>query len=164
MTKARVRLNLLLAWATLLLLWLVFAGSTSAPEVLVGALAAALGAYAMRRVELREIVRVAPLPRGFAQAWRLPWIVLTGTGEMLAVLARQLFAGVPAPSLLFETPYAADADDGHDATMRALATTYTSISPNFVVIDIDREQGLLMFHQIAESETPELTIRLGAHA
>jgi len=159
----RVLVRSLVDWVVYALLWLLFVGATSWPELAAGAAAAAIATYATKVVELRKFAQVAPRLGPFAQAWRLPKYVVVGTWELAKVLARRLL-GRPAASLVIATPYVANGDDDASATMRALATTYTTITPNFVVIDIDRRRGLLFFHQVSESDTPEMTLRLGATA
>lgn len=156
-------LRWLCAWAFLLLLWHVFEGRFALDVLLYGVVACSLTLVATH-VVLRQ--RLSPLRTQFCflgQAWRLPKLIVTGTWEVLAVLARQVLLRRPADSLLYSVPF--DAGDDHDddsAFRRALAIAYTTATPNFVIVGIDREKGLLVYHQIQKSEVPEMTKRLGA--
>jgi len=162
--RARTVVATFAEWVLLALAWLLFSDSTDAAEIVVGLFVAGAGAVALHVVRVRKLAHVAPLPRCFAQAWRLPKLVFSGTWEISRVLFRQIFRREPAKSMLFATPYSAVGKGDDDATRRALATMYTSITPNFVIIDIDLERRYLLFHQLDESETPEMTRRLGAEA
>jgi multisubunit Na+/H+ antiporter MnhE subunit len=97
-----------------------------------------------------------------AQAWRLPKYVVVGTWEIVAVLARQLFLRKPAESLFYSVPFDTGGDDDEASFRRALSIAYTTATPNFVVIGIDRDHRRLVYHQIQLSEIPEMTKRLGA--
>jgi hypothetical protein len=78
------------------------------------------------------------------------------------VLARQIFLGKPADSLFHSVRFEVGGDDDESAFRRALAIAYTTATPNFVIVDIDRERGLLVYHQIKQSRIPEMTRQLGA--
>jgi multisubunit Na+/H+ antiporter MnhE subunit len=151
-----------LLWSICFLLWHVFAGKI-AVDLAIYAAAGATIATAAARVVFRE--HLAPLRthwRCVAQAFRLPKLMVTGSWEVLAVLARQIFRGRPAESLVFTVPFDVGDDDDESAFRRALAIAYATATPNFVVIGIDRERGLLVYHQIQKSEVPKVLVRLGA--
>jgi multisubunit Na+/H+ antiporter MnhE subunit len=144
--------------------WVLFAGSVEPLELAMGAAVAELATLALVASELRSLAKVVFVGRLFAQARYLPIYAVTGTWDILRVLLSQLAGRGAAPSLLAALPYAAVGESEFDATRRALAITFTTISPNFVVIDIDRAGGLLLFHQLEDSETPKMTLALGADA
>ena len=74
----------------------------------------------------------------------------------------KLFGRKPADSLLLAVPYEALGDDPGDAAKRALAIAYTTSTPNFIVLGIDKERGTLVFHQIERGPVLEVLKRLGA--
>jgi hypothetical protein len=43
-----------------------------------------------------------------------------------------------------------------------LATIYTTVAPNFIVIGIDPELSRMLFHQLERSSVPKMTGALGA--
>jgi multisubunit Na+/H+ antiporter MnhE subunit len=144
--------------------WVIFAGSLQPLELVVGAAAAGLAMVALRSSELRSLARIIFVGRLFAQARHLPLDALRGTRDVVHVLFRQLAGREAAPSLLAASAYVAVGDSDFDATRRALAITLTTITPNVIVIDIDRARGLLLFHQLRESESSAMTLALGAEA
>ena len=142
-------------------LYLLFAAKLSPHELLIGVVVAALAAAATHTVLRERPARFRARLLWIAEARRLPRDVLTGTWQILVVLARHLFTARKAPSLLLEAPFEADGDAA-GATRRALATAYTTITPNFVVLGFDRGRRRMIFHQVARSPVPEMTARLGA--
>ena len=145
-------------------LWLIFTGKTAAAELAMGAGAAGVALFAMTVLEFRKLAHVAPMPHAFALAWRLPWEILRGTWQLLVVLARQLAGRERAGSMLVASPFTPVGDDDREATKRALAAGYTSITPSDVVVGIDRKRHFMLIHRVAESPTSKMTLALGAEA
>ncbi|WP_395857198.1 Na+/H+ antiporter subunit E [Cystobacter fuscus] len=162
------RWKTVLAWARQWLLfygaWVLFVASLEAGELLVGVPVAALGATASQIVWEIRLARVVPRLRWLAEGWRLPIYMFTGTWEILVVLARHLFTRKKAESLLFAVPYESPGDEEHATLIQALAIGYTTMTPNFVVVDIDLERKLLIYHQISKTDVLEMTKKLGARA
>lgn len=141
--------------------WVVLAGGPSAHELALGALLASGAVWMNRRVFGRQLEALARHPRWLVQVARFPWYAVTGTGEILAVLARQLARRRPAASLLLSVPFEVGRDPD-DEVRRALAVAFTSATPNFLVLGVDRARGRLVYHQVARSPVPRMTERLGA--
>jgi multisubunit Na+/H+ antiporter MnhE subunit len=141
--------------------WLAFTQRLAPTELLAGAAAAAVAGFAGRLVWAHNGATFQGEARSLLQAWRLPWYALQGTAEILAVLGRHL-AGRPAPSLLLSVPFEAGGDDPRSAARRALAVTYTTITPNFICIGVDRRRGRLWYHQLRRGSVPRMTVALGA--
>jgi hypothetical protein len=59
-------------------------------------------------------------------------------------------------------PFEAGGDDEASAFRRALAIAWTTATPNFVIVGVDRRRGLLVYHQVRKSGIPEMTKKLGA--
>lgn len=161
-TTSNAALLWLAQWAGFLGSWVLFVGSFDIPDLLAGIAAAAIAATASQVVWAEDLARLSVQLRPLAQAWRLPEYLVTGTGEILAVLARHVLTRTKAPSLLRAVRYRAVGEDPRSATLRALAIGYTTIAPNFVVLGVDRERGYLLFHQLRRSEIPQMTKNLGA--
>ncbi len=151
-------------WVVFYLLWLLFAGSTAIAELVVGVPVASMATLAIESVQACRMAQVALRGRWFARALWLPWYVLVDTGRILVVLVRHVLRIEPAPSLLFATPFNANGDDDEAATRRALATAYTTMTPNSIVIDVDTSRGLLFCHQLRETATSKIMRSLGARA
>ena len=52
----------------------------------------------------------------------------------------------------------------HSLPRRVLATAYTTVSPNSIVIGIDYEQSRLLLHQVKRDEVSTMTKRLGGQS
>jgi multisubunit Na+/H+ antiporter MnhE subunit len=143
--------------------WLAFTGKASASELAAGAIAAAIAGTASLVVWSRNGATVRGASGWLLQAWRLPKYAVTGTWEILAAMAGHL-AGRPAPSLLLSAPFEVGGDDPLSRMRRALAVAYTTATPNFVVLGIDRERGLIWYHQLRRSPIPRMALNLGVRS
>lgn len=156
-----------LAWLTVWIahvgLWLIYVSQISLWEVLVGSAAAALATVGMATFLRLGLVKCRPSLRQIAEGWRIPWYVVRGTWEITQAIWNQLFSKSGAASYLAAVPFDAGPDDPECAGRRALAVLYTTMTPNFVVIGIVREQRLLLFHQILPGEILPMTRNLGAN-
>lgn len=147
--------------AAFLALWLVLAGRVSPHELAVGAGVAVVAAVGSSLAWPRR--PMAADARSIAQLWRFPKVAAAGALDVLVVLARQLLRRIPAESLVLAVPF--DAGEGDRGAARAaLAVGYTSATPNFVVLGIDPDRKLLVYHQVRLRPVPEMTRRLGAKA
>ena len=156
----------MLAWlvqfAIAFALWHLYVGKLQPDEALFAAGGAAIAATASKIVFEKHIAPLRAQWRHVAEIWRMPKELVTGGWQITAVLLRQIFLREPAPSLFISVPFDAGGDDDESAFRRALAITYTTATPNSVVIGIDRERGLLVYHQVRKSPVPEMIRRLGA--
>lgn len=148
-------IRLILAWAGFLLLWLVFVFQVTTSELIVGAFASGF-TVGLGYVTFRIVPACFdPQLHWMAQAWRLPVLVATDLWLLLKHLGRQMTRQHSRSS--FEvTRFEASGDDCHAAAQRALAILFVSTTPNSVVLDIDRDKGELLFHQLEPAPVPEL--------
>jgi multisubunit Na+/H+ antiporter MnhE subunit len=142
--------------------WFLFVGKIGWNELIVGTAGAAVAASAAHIVWAQHVAAFRDNAGWVLQMWRLPKYMITGSWEIFEVLFRQLFGGKPAESLLLAVPYEAVRDDETAAALRALAIAYTTSTPNFIVLGIDRKRGHLVFHQIKRSPILQVTKNLGA--
>lgn len=149
-------------WLLHLGLWFLFVAQLSIDELLAGMAAAAVATAAAAVFEALGLVKFRPLLRSLVQAWRIPWYLITGTGEIFHGLAKQLFTAGGAPSTLRAVPFVVGGHDSESTARRALAVTYTTITPNFIVLGIVSEQGLMLYHQILPGKVLPITKQLGA--
>jgi len=155
-------LSWLVQFVVSLLLWHVFVGKLQLDEAAFGVVCAAVAAFAGQIVFEKHVAPLRAQWRNVGQIWRMPKYLVVGGWEIVCVLARQLVLGKPAESLFYSVPFDAGGEDEESAFRRALAVAYTTATPNFVVVGIDREGGRLIYHQIKASGVPEMTKRLGA--
>jgi hypothetical protein len=76
----------------------------------------------------------------------------------LAPLGRALWErGIrrrPGTGRLVEVPYAAVGDGPEAAAHRAFTQAIGSIAPNTTVVDVDRERGVVVVHQLVATDDP----------
>ncbi len=133
-------------------LWLISVFQFSVNELLVGATASALAAFALHAAlkavplcfepRLRWLLEVRHLPRLIAQDL---WTVFLDLGRRLG---RNTSQGVWRQSH-FEA-----AHDCRGDAQRALATLFISLTPNSVVLDMDRSNSILFFHELVAAPLP----------
>lgn len=148
--------------AVLFLFWLVFTVTTAPAELLVGAaasLVAAAGAEAVRGLNLAEFYPYIPWLLEFR---RVPGMVLDGCWVLVKVLVLRTLFGRDIRGELKTVDFDPGGSDPRSAARRALAVTFTTLAPNFIVLRIDRKERLLLYHQVMGSSVPEVTRRLGA--
>jgi len=161
--RRRALLDSTVEFVLLIILWMMFVSLLQWNELLAGLAAAAIGAVADGVVKATDFARFRPRLSHAALILTTPWYVLTGTLAVFGELARHL-AGKPPRTEFVVVPFDGGADDVESSARRALATAYTTISPNSIVIGIDRERGFLLLHSLPPSPTPWITRQLGAKA
>jgi multisubunit Na+/H+ antiporter MnhE subunit len=147
----------------LMLFWVACVAGFATHELLLGIPSALVATwfsfYAIRQVP----IRFRPTLMDLLEAWRLPGYIARDVVVVLRVLARDL-AGPRAPSLFRSAPWRANSRSPRDVARRTLAVAYATVSPNCVVVGIDRKQGQILFHQLEAAPVSEMTQRLGAGA
>lgn len=161
-TYLRAVLSWLALWTTSFALMLLYVGKIAADEILFAAIGSVITAIASKVVLEGRIAPLRTQWRHFAQVWRVPKYVVTGTWEICSVLAGDIFGRSRAESLIRGVPFDAGGEDDESAFRRALAIAWTTATPNFVIVGIDRQRGLLVYHQVRKSRIPEMAKRLGA--
>ncbi len=143
--------------------WLLLVESSQPAELAVGAGCSLVAAIASELAWGAHLANVTANLGALVQAWRLPWLMVTGTFEIYRVLFRHLFTRHKAESLMLAVDFdPGERDDPRDALRRALAIGYTTMAPNFVVIGIDQRKRRMLYHQMARSDVPVMTRKLGA--
>jgi hypothetical protein len=66
----------------------------------------------------------------------------------------------PSRSSFQVTPFRATGEDCQAAAQRALAVLFVSTTPNSVVLDIDRQKGEMLFHQVEPAPVPKILPKL----
>jgi hypothetical protein len=138
----------LLWWLALFGWWVVLVGTNSGLELIAAACAALLGA--LLAVGLR---RLALLPfrfesRSLAKTLKVPWRIVVELGIVFWALALHL-AGLRRLSSRYRAfAFPAGGDDPTSAGRRALAVEADSLSPNTLPVDVDRERGVALRHEL----------------
>jgi hypothetical protein len=83
--------------------------------------------------------------------------------EIVLILAKDLLGIKRAASLYRVTGFQASDSDPRRVAKGVLATAYTTVAPNFIVIGIDAARKRMLFHQLERSGVSKMTKALGAH-
>jgi hypothetical protein len=137
-------------------------GGTRRNEMVVGA-----GVLFLSGAFLHQVWRIETLHLGvrwedIAQGWRIPWYVVSGVYEIIAILANDLFGVKRAGSFYRMSGFKTNKSDPRLIARRVFATLYTTMAPNFIVIGVDYRQSRMLFHQLERSSVPRMTKALGA--
>jgi multisubunit Na+/H+ antiporter MnhE subunit len=136
-------------WTCLAAVWLGLDDTVALPELITGAVAAALGASAAEIVHAQHLVRARLRARWLRYAWRPLAQLLPDTARVIVVLIRRLVLGRPPRSRFRAVPFKSGRAEGaHDTARRALAKTAGSFAPNTYVVGVDGERDLLLVHQL----------------
>lgn len=141
-------------WVLLAALYLALADTPPLPELVTGAVIAALGATGAVNVRRRR----AALPRA---DWRWAGAALRPLAGLVTDLPPVVHALVsrgmlrrPGTGALVEVPFHAVGGSRRDAAQRALTQALGSLAPNTVVIDVDLERRVLLAHQLVATDDP----------
>jgi multisubunit Na+/H+ antiporter MnhE subunit len=135
-------------WLLLAALYLLLSDSILLPELVLGAFAAAVGATGavLCRSQRRELLRP-----------RLRWLRAAGKPALgvfgdLVPLARTLVTR--GSGELHRVPLTLPGDRGEQAAFVAFTEAVGTLAPNTVVVDVDREQGVLLVHELVPTGAP----------
>jgi multisubunit Na+/H+ antiporter MnhE subunit len=130
--------RIVLWWAVLFGLWQLYVGQTTTQTTLAGVIAAGLAVGAGVVLARLGLYRFGLDPRRLRRAAALPWEIVRD----FAVVTLALTRGRPAGSFREVDLPARTAGD------RALAGLLGSIAPNVYVVDVDRDRGAALVHEL----------------
>jgi multisubunit Na+/H+ antiporter MnhE subunit len=145
----------------LLGLWMLFVSQMKRAEFAAGVCAAALGSVGDGIVKAKGFAKFRPRMKWLSLFSWEPWYVLVGSATILRALARRLI-GKQSQAQFRVVPFRAGREDSESAARRALAIAEISISPDTIVVGIDREREFMLLHLIAPIATPKIARELGA--
>ena len=123
----------LLYWGAGFLAWLAFTGTFKRWELLIGAACAGFAAWGAELARSGGVAAFRPKPAWVFEGWRLPWYIVQGCAQILWVMFRNVFKH--EQSVLRSVVFDGGGDDPKSAARRALAVTYTTMPPNFSLIN-----------------------------
>ena len=145
----------LICWALCAGLWLLLDDTMALPELVDGAIAAAIGATAGTLVRARSHVQFAAQP-GWARHWWRPLVhLVSDLPELTRALAAALAGGDRAPGRVRTIGFCVRTDDRARAAQVALASIAGSVAPSTVIIAVDEAGGQLIFHELTPAEGRE---------
>jgi hypothetical protein len=142
--------------------WILFVAGVKPHEMLVGTLSVAVATAFMCAVLRSGSLQTHFTLRDVATVWRVPWYILTNTTTLCEVLVKDLFGISSAGSYYCVSTFETSKTDPVLIARSVLATAYTTVSPNSIVIGIDYEQNRMLLHQLKRGELSEMTKQLGA--
>ena len=137
-------------WVASAALYLLLVDTVVLPELVTGAVIAAIGASGATLVRSERRVVMRPRASWLVALWR----PLASYPRDLWTLTLALARREAARGRLYALPFARGTDDARSAARRVLGPTAGSFAPNTFVVGLDAERGLLLVHQLVPSEDP----------
>ena len=131
-------MRIVLSWAVLFGLWQLYVGQTTTQTTVAGVIAATLAVGAALLLVRLGLYRFGLDPRRLRGAATLPWEIVRDFARVTLALAR----GRPAGAFCEVDVPTRTAGD------RALAGLLGSIAPNAYVVDVDRDRGAALVHEL----------------
>lgn len=148
--------------AVLVACWTIFLGSFTGAEAVVGGIAVAIGTAVSTAAYAVGVARFRPRLAWLAEIWRVPWYVLDDTRAIATALITRVFFRRRGHSRMVAVPINPGGSTGRGEARRALAIGLTTLAPNSIVLDIDREERVMLVHEIEAGPVRQLTRDLGA--
>jgi hypothetical protein len=149
-----------LQWAILFALWMALVDTRKLPEIVAGALAAALAAsvakLAQQRTASAPALSGALVRRGFRTILRLP----VETVIVAAALPRAIH-GRGRRTGRFRAVRFRHVADGEAEGRQVVSEYFGSFAPNRIVIGIDESRQYMLVHELVHSDRPLDQMELG---
>ena len=141
--------------------WLLYTGKLERNELLIGLPAAILAALASEIVRGEEHPRFLPNASMWLPLWRVPADALRDGFLISWNLLVAASASRRPAGKLWAIRFRAGGADSRSVARRTFAIDFSTISPNAIVIGIDRRRNLLLFHQLVDDKVPQPAYILG---
>ncbi|HEY1336240.1 MAG TPA: hypothetical protein VGF59_01960, partial [Bryobacteraceae bacterium] len=86
----------------------------------------------------------------------IPMQIVRDCGLLIGKLARMMFRNDRRTGSFEEAVFRACGSGVHAVAQRALATLYTTLPPNTIVIGIDRKHGAMLIHRLIPTGEPDV--------
>ena len=141
--------------------WVLLVAGVKTHEMVVGGFSVAAATAFLCAILRSEALRLNFALRDVATLWRVPWYILTNSLTLCSVLGRDLL-GLESPGSYYRVSgFKTSKTNPTLIARRVLATAYTTVSPNSIVIGVDYEQSRMLLHQVKRAEVSEMTKQLG---
>ncbi len=145
----------------LLGLWILYVSQVQTNEILAGVAAALIAAVADAVLKAEDFAKFRPRLKWLLLITWEVWYAISGTWAIMLALAKRIL-GKKSEAQFKAVKFHVGGADPESWARRALVTVYATIPPNFIVVGIDREQKLILVHQVSPTGTPEIAKQLGA--
>jgi hypothetical protein len=142
--------------------WVLLVAGTKLHEMIVGAASIAAAAIFLYAVDRTETQRFGFEWSDVAEGWRVPSYLISDLHQITVALLRDLLGKEKAGSFYRVCHFKTAKASPRLVARRVLATTYTSATPNSIVIGIDYDQNRLLMHQVVRSPVTKMAQLLGA--
>jgi hypothetical protein len=145
---ARLLVFVVAWWLLLLGWWVLLVGTNAGIELVAGACAAVLGAGLAAGLRHRRLLSFRFEARWLAKTLRVPWHVTRELGIVMRVLALHLARAHQVRSAYRAFPFPAGGADPVSRGRRALVSAADALSANTIPVNMDRDRGLLLRHEL----------------
>ncbi len=147
------------------LFWIVFVGTFSLHELLLGFAGSILATTGLFIIDFYLPARFAPKFAEVLLLWRIPWYLISGTWEITAIAGKDLLGVETAKSLFRVVPFnAGTKENAHNTARRVLAVAYMTMTPTTIVLGVNTSDQKLLLHEMRRSSIPRMLKDLGAQA
>jgi len=152
----------LVTFLTQVALWILFVSNLDPLELIVALGAAALATFGAAVFEATAVGHFRPTLADLLQIRRIPSLFVSDTARVLRAVTVQVFTRRSPHSSLLALKFP---QTGRSATARrALATTYTTLTPNSIVLGFIHDRNLMLYHELVPSPIPKILREMGAHS
>ncbi len=152
-----------LAFLSFYLCWIIFVGTFSSHELLIGIIAALLAVAGLYMINLQYPATFQPTLKELLSLWSIPWYLLCDTWEIVALATKDILGVQTAKSLFQVVPFRAGNKEDPPATARrVLAVIYTTMTPSTLVLGVNTSDQKLLLHRLEPGPVSRVTEDLGA--
>ena len=144
----------LIWWALLAALWLALVDTVVVPELVTGAVAAAIAATGAVVVRGRRRLLLRPRAAWARAALGPLRRTVTDLGPLAVALWRRGILRRDERGALVEVPYTAVGDDPSDTAHRVFTEALGSLAANTLVVDIEADRRTLVVHELVPTDDP----------
>lgn len=142
--------------------WILLVAGVKRDEMIAGAVSVLAAGLFLQLVYRAENQKLDIRLKDLATCWRLPWYILNDAWVVTLILIKDLLGIRRASSFYRVCGFKTSKTDPLLTARRVLATAFTTVTPNSIVIGIDYEQSRMLFHQLQRSSVSKMTQELGA--
>lgn len=143
-------------------LWLLFVGSITTDELLIGVPAVGLSLWFLLLLGGCQPNEIRLRFTDLLEGWRIAGYIFADSFTVTTALLRDLAGGPPVGSFYRAVRFESR-DHSPDRIGRGvLATAFSTAAPNTIVLGIDPESSLMVYHELKRSPVAAMTKRLGA--
>jgi hypothetical protein len=159
---ARTLLGAAVTLAVMAGIWILLVGGTGPHELITGAASMTLAAGFLYKTKQSDTLNLRFRAEDVRTGWRLPGYLASDVWVVTKVLLFDLLQIKPAGSHARVWGFRTSENEPVLAARRALATAYTSATPNSIVVGVDYEQNRILIHQMLPSGLTAMQRELGA--